>query len=136
MFGRKPAGSRGKDPRRGGERRSRERESVTELVATLQSDPRWAVRFHHWHRIEARPALVEEFPARIDARIRELYARRGITDLYAHQSRFVDAALAGRDVLVATPTASGKTLCYTIPILQSLLESNGSARALFLFPTK
>src|SRR3954469_4475719 len=99
----------GKDPRRGGERLARKTDSVTDLVAKLQGEPRWATRFHHWHRIAARPALVEEFPARIDARIRDLYARRGILQLYAHQSRFVEAALARRDVLVATPTASGKT---------------------------
>ena len=125
-----------KSPRRGGERRARSRETVSDLVDLLQGEPRWSVRFDHWHTIAPRPAFVSSFPSRVDARIRALYADRGITELYSHQARFVEAALDRRDVLVATPTASGKTLCYTIPVLQSLLESNGAARALFLFPTK
>jgi DEAD/DEAH box helicase domain-containing protein len=61
---------------------------------------------------------------------------RGLERLYEHQAHAIEAALDGRDVLVSTPTASGKTLCYTLPVLQSLLETGGGARALCLFPTK
>ncbi|MBL8857177.1 MAG: DEAD/DEAH box helicase [Planctomycetes bacterium] len=125
-----------KAPKRGGERAVRGRETVQDLVDLLRGDPRWAVRFDHWHTLAPRAAQHAPFPARIDARIRELYAARGIVEPYAHQARFIEAALAREDVLVATPTASGKTLCYTVPILQSLLETQGAARALFLFPTK
>lgn len=125
-----------KDRTRGGERQARSRETVLDLVDLLQGDARWSTRFDHWHTIAAREAIVSAFPARVDATIRALYAARGISELYAHQARFVEAALDRRDVLVATPTASGKTLCYTIPVLQSLIESKGAARALFLFPTK
>ncbi len=59
---------------------------------------------------------------------------RGIDRLYSHQQEAWDAARAGRHVLVATPTASGKTLCYTMPVLASVLEAG--AKALYLFPTK
>ena len=60
---------------------------------------------------------------------------RGITSLYSHQAEAVEAVHAGEDVVVVTPTASGKTLCYALPVLQALAE-DPSARALFLFPTK
>ena len=76
------------------------------------------------------------FPARIDPRIVQLWKERGISELYRHQAQAIEAALDGKDVLVATPTASGKTICYTAPVLQALHESNGAARALFLYPTK
>ncbi|MCL4152976.1 UNVERIFIED_CONTAM: hypothetical protein GTU68_014648, partial [Idotea baltica] len=83
-----------------------------------------------------RPALTQEFPGRLDRRLLKILADKGITDLFDHQARAIDLALDGKDLLVATPTASGKTLCYSLPVLQALLESDGSARALFLFPTK
>jgi DEAD/DEAH box helicase domain-containing protein len=60
---------------------------------------------------------------------------RGIERLYSHQTRAIDAALAGRHVIVATPTASGKSLCFHLPVLQALAE-DPNARALYLFPTK
>ena len=125
-----------KDPRRGGERRARGTRGVEDIVARLRDDPQFKVRFDHWHVVPARPALVAPFPARIDARIVRLWKERGISELYRHQAQAIEAALDGKDVLVATPTASGKTICYTAPVLQALHESNGAARALFLYPTK
>lgn len=130
------------DPRRGGARRSRSEGGVAAIVARLREDPRWAARFEHWHEVGARVARTAPFPERLDPRLVELYRRRGFDSLYEHQARFVELALsgadpaAGRDVLVATPTASGKTLCYVLPVLDALYRSNGSARSLFLFPTK
>jgi len=125
-----------KAPERGGERSARSRETVTDLVDLLRGEPRWAARFDHWHTLPPRAAVTAPFPTSIDERIVALYRARGIVEPYAHQARFIEAALERKDVLVATPTASGKTLCYTVPVLQSLLETNGAARALFLFPTK
>jgi len=75
-------------------------------------------------------------PAGLVPELRGVLERRGLRDLYEHQARAIELALAGADVLVATPTASGKTLAYTVPVLQSLLESDGAARALWMFPTK
>jgi len=72
----------------------------------------------------------------LDARLIDVLRGQGLSRLYSHQAQAIEAALAGRDVLISTPTASGKTLCYTAPVLNSLLESDGAARALFLFPTK
>ncbi len=130
------------DPRRGGARRSRAARGVAEIVSRLREEPRWAPRFEHWHEVGPRAARTAPFPAALDPRLVELYRRRGFESLYAHQARFVEIALsgadptAGRDALVATPTASGKTLCYVLPVLDALYRSNGSARSLFLFPTK
>ncbi|MFO0679723.1 MAG: DEAD/DEAH box helicase [Polyangiaceae bacterium] len=60
---------------------------------------------------------------------------RGVDALYAHQARAFEAAKAGRDVVVATPTASGKSYCFHLPVLDTLAR-NRDARALYLFPTK
>jgi DEAD/DEAH box helicase domain-containing protein len=60
---------------------------------------------------------------------------RGVTELYAHQAEAFDLALSGRHFVVATPTASGKSLCFHLPILQTLAHDR-DARALYLYPTK
>src|SRR5918994_1524016 len=77
------------------------------------------------------PATVEAVLARV---LEELRAR-GIEALYSHQAEAIDHVRAGRDVTVVTPTASGKTLTYAIPILQAIAH-DPAARALLLFPTK
>ncbi len=70
----------------------------------------------------------------IDARLRAALNARGIESLYSHQAEAWDAVASGRHVVVVTPTASGKTLCYNLPVLQSTLHDR--AKALYLFPTK
>ncbi|PYR78538.1 MAG: helicase, partial [Acidobacteria bacterium] len=75
------------------------------------------------------------FPDAVDARLRQVLAARGIEQLYTHQSAAIDHTLAGRNVVITTPTASGKTLCYNAPVLSAILK-DPSARALYLFPTK
>jgi DEAD/DEAH box helicase domain-containing protein len=109
---------------------------VNVLVDSLRGDPRWQVGFERWHEVAARAARTAPIPARIDPRIVELLKRRGFENLYTHQAQAIELALDGHDVMVATPTASGKTIAYTVPVLQGLFESDGAARALFLFPTK
>ena len=84
------------------------------------------------------PALVAQyapFPSALDARLTRALAARGVAQLYTHQAEAIDYALAGKDVVVVTPTASGKTLCYNAPVLNAILEDS-SSRALYLFPTK
>ncbi|HMI92846.1 MAG TPA: DEAD/DEAH box helicase, partial [Polyangiales bacterium] len=61
--------------------------------------------------------------------------RRGVRSLYSHQQQAIEHACAGRDVVIATPTASGKSLCFHVPVLDALCR-DPSARALYLFPTK
>ncbi len=109
---------------------------VDDIVARLRADPELADRFEHWHTEPARPARTADFPAALDARLRALFAERGLARPFAHQARAIELALEGHDVLVTTRTASGKTLAYTAPVLQRLIETDGAARALWLFPTK
>ena len=71
----------------------------------------------------------------VDDRFLELLRDRGVDAFYTHQSRAIEHALARQNVVVTTPTASGKTLCYNAPVLSTILR-NPSARALYLFPTK
>jgi DEAD/DEAH box helicase domain-containing protein len=85
--------------------------------------------------IPARAAVHAPWPEPIDPRLRAALEARGIAQLYSHQAAALDHALAGRNVVVTTPTASGKTLCYNAPVLSSILQ-DPSTRALYLFPTK
>jgi DEAD/DEAH box helicase domain-containing protein len=88
------------------------------------------------HRtLPARAAACCALPAWLDARLAAALRASGVDALYLHQGRAAEAARAGRDVVVATPTASGKTLCYNLPVFQALLD-DPAARALYLFPTK
>ena len=67
--------------------------------------------------------------------IKDTLAKRGITRLYSHQAMSFYSVTAGENIVVVTPTASGKSLCYNLPVLQKLIE-NPEERALYLFPTK
>ncbi len=109
--------------------------TIAEYIKKLQNDPAFMDNVTSWQVLPARPARYGEFPAELDARIVETLRRRGIVRPYCHQSQAIAAALAGRDLVVVTPTASGKTLCYNVPVLQSILKDEAS-RALYLFPTK
>jgi DEAD/DEAH box helicase domain-containing protein len=86
-------------------------------------------------RLAARAAEYAPFPDAIDERLRAVLRARGIEQLYTHQSIAVAHALANRNVVITTPTASGKTLCYNAPVLSAIL-ADPSTRALYLFPTK
>lgn len=87
------------------------------------------------HHQPARPGEFEEMPAGLPAELRDVLARRGIERLYSHQAEAWRAAAAGRNAVVVTPTASGKTLCYNLPVLDRILREP-ETRALYLFPTK
>jgi len=84
--------------------------------------------------VEARPARYADMPAALDARLRTALEARGVARLYSHQREAWDCLRAGRHAVMVTPTASGKTLCYNLPVLQSVLSER--AKALYLFPTK
>ena len=87
------------------------------------------------HRQPASEGRFASMPDSVDAKLRDALAARGIRELYTHQAQAVQALAAGRNAVVVTPTASGKTLCYNLPALNLLLEDKG-ARAMYLFPTK
>ncbi len=83
----------------------------------------------------AREARWEPLPDFLPSRVAEALRARGIDQLYFHQAEAMRRAREGRNLVVVTPTASGKTLCYNLPILSALAE-NPETRALYLFPTK
>src|SRR3981189_2880003 len=87
------------------------------------------------HVIPAAAANFSPLPSDLRPELVAALARRGIERLYSHQAEAYDAIRGGRHLVVVTPTASGKTLCYNLPVLQRLLESP-EKRALYLFPTK
>ena len=86
-------------------------------------------------RLPAVEAAYAPFPAGLDPRLRAAFEARGVQQLYTHQAEAFDLVAQGRQVVVTTPTASGKTLCYNLPVLDRILK-NPATRALYLFPTK
>ena len=109
--------------------------STEAVLERLLEEPSLARGVIHHEVLPAREAEFAPFPDWVDARIRAGLASRGISELYTHQAAAIDAVHAGQDVVVVTPTASGKTLCYAVPVLQAITE-DAASRALFLFPTK
>nr|CRH04225.1 Putative DNA/RNA helicase, DEAD/DEAH box type [Candidatus Magnetococcus massalia] len=89
----------------------------------------------HGHIVQpAREASFCPFPEEIDDLLRDAFASRGIQQLYSHQRACWDALQAGEHTVVVTPTASGKTLCYNLPVLHAARSQR--SKALYLFPTK
>ncbi|HUN62641.1 MAG TPA: DEAD/DEAH box helicase [Candidatus Sulfotelmatobacter sp.] len=83
----------------------------------------------------AREPQWAEFPAWANEDLRAAYLKKGIRQLYTHQAAAAESIQAGKNVVVVTPTASGKTLCYNLPVLDAILKDSDT-RALYLFPTK
>jgi len=86
-------------------------------------------------RLPAREATFAEPQHALPPAIVHMLRQAGISRLYCHQAAAVDAAAAGRDFVVVTSTASGKTLCYALPVFESVLHDPRST-ALFIYPTK
>jgi DEAD/DEAH box helicase domain-containing protein len=86
-------------------------------------------------RFPAKEADWADFPGWLRADLVAAYAGKGVRHPYTHQAEAAEAVHAGKNVVIVTPTASGKTLCYNLPILNAILD-NPDTRALYLFPTK
>ena len=86
-------------------------------------------------KLPGKEARYELFPDWVSRKLRDALGGVGIHELYRHQRLAVDAVHRGEDVVVVTPTASGKSLCYNLPVLQTILQEP-EARAFYLFPTK
>jgi len=95
---------------------------------------RYADRVTGQFTIEGQAADLRPLPRDLPPALADALQARGIRSLYSHQAQAWEAARAGRHVVVATPTASGKSLCYTLPVVSAALEQG--AKALYLFPTK
>ena len=108
---------------------------TTQVLDRLLEEPSMARGVVHHAVIPPREPTFAPMPDWLDPRIVAGLALRGIDRLYAHQAEAIDAIHAKEDVVIVTPTASGKTLCYALPTLQAIAQ-DPAARALFLFPTK
>ena len=108
---------------------------VESVLHKIESNPRFMSNVTFRHTIPAQPGIYEPVPEFVPDALRDLLQRKGIEQLYSHQAQAVRAVQEGKDIVVVTPTASGKTLCYNLPVIKTLLEDE-EARALYLFPTK
>ncbi len=114
----------------------RRRTGIESAVARFEqwmTDPESPVRAVR--RQPARSGEFEMVPEPVHASLREVLAQRGIERLYTHQAEAFRRVSSGANVVVVTPTASGKTLCYNLPVFNRLIE-DPEARAMYLFPTK
>ncbi|TMB54829.1 MAG: DEAD/DEAH box helicase, partial [Chloroflexi bacterium] len=109
--------------------------TAADAIETLLGDP-WLARLTAAHRVlEPEPPRHAPWPDGLDPRLVNALRSRGVEALYTHQAHAVEAVRAGRNVCVVTPTASGKTLCYNLPVLDAVAR-DPTARALYMFPTK
>jgi len=110
-------------------------QSLLSLLSAWRTSPEIHSQITAWHTLPARPAQWVDFPPALHSALTDSLRERGITALYIHQARAWELAQAQQNFVVVTGTASGKTFCYTLPVLDRMLH-DPNARALFLFPTK
>ncbi|RKN84138.1 DEAD/DEAH box helicase [Paenibacillus ginsengarvi] len=107
------------------------KKQLTQLIQELRTNE----NIVNWHEVEPVEAKTKPMPGSVDTRIKAALAKRGIEQLYTHQYTAYETIRQCENIVAVTPTASGKTLCYNLPVLQAIAEDDGS-RALYLFPTK
>ena len=110
-------------------------ETVHNILGSLVARYRQEEVLTAVRQIPAREAKFRPVPAWVTSALAEAYRAKGIRELYSHQAMTAGLVRDGKNVVVVTPTASGKTLCYNLPVLNAVLE-NPDTRALYLFPTK
>lgn len=107
------------------------RKTLPQLIEELRANE----NIINWHEIQPQESKTRPMPSSVDPRIKAALEKRGIAELYTHQHTAYETVRKGENIVAVTPTASGKTLCYNLPVLQAIAEDDGS-RALYLFPTK
>ncbi|MGE6752311.1 DEAD/DEAH box helicase [Rossellomorea sp. NPDC071047] len=105
------------------------------MIEHFKKDDDFNEQIVHWHTIDEKPAQLVDLPLEINEKIKSALQKRGIEKLYTHQHSAFQLAMKGKSFTAVTPTASGKTLCYNLPVLQTIMD-NPDARALYIFPTK
>jgi len=108
---------------------------VAEYLAALKGSDRFGKMVVHHQEIPGHPAIYGELAAPLPEELSAALGALGINRLYRHQTEAIDLIRAGRDVVVATPTASGKSLIYNLPVFAEIMQGKG-AKALYLFPLK
>lgn len=109
--------------------------SPSDFVELVRRDPAYAGQIVHAALLPARPARYQSLERPLPPSLVARLSRLGIERFWSHQAQAIDAARRGEHVVIATSTASGKSLCYHLPTIEAL-EADSAARALYLFPTK
>ncbi|HUO58030.1 MAG TPA: DEAD/DEAH box helicase [bacterium] len=109
--------------------------TLTQLLQNLRSREDLKDRIQHVEMIAAQPARFHDWPRTLAPELIRLLEKSGYEALWAHQAHAVEALHRGSNVAITTPTASGKTLCFNLPVMQSVL-ADPKARALYLYPMK
>lgn len=107
------------------------KKSLTSLIETLKNDE----NVSYWHELEEVPPKYAPFPETMDDKIIAALKKRNIHSLYTHQASAFEAVMNGENIVAVTPTASGKTFCYNLPVIERHIR-NRESRALYIFPTK
>lgn len=108
--------------------------AIHDLLDRWRVSGDWVTHITSWRSLEARSPQTAPLPVALHPRLQQWLTAQSV-QLYTHQAQAVEHALGGGSVVVVTPTASGKTLCYNLPVLDRMLRAP-QARALYLFPTK
>lgn len=111
------------------------KKTIPEILAEWKVEPEMMERIYHWHTKSEKPASYADFPEAMHDSLKQALRKKGIEQLYTHQRQAFDLAQAGNSFTAVTPTASGKSYCYHLPVLHKILN-DPNARALYLFPTK
>ncbi|MBW8009693.1 MAG: DEAD/DEAH box helicase [Chloroflexi bacterium] len=109
--------------------------SLEQLLSHWRAEPTVGGNVVEWRTLEAHNAQLRPIPTNLHTTLRSLLEARGVESLFSHQAAVWEQAQLGKNVVIATPTASGKTLGYNLPVLDRLMRLPES-RALYLFPTK
>jgi DEAD/DEAH box helicase domain-containing protein len=111
------------------------KKNLQEILVDLKINDSFKENIVTWKTLESKTAQSVSLPEDLHTALKDSLNSKGIEKLYTHQKTAYENIMAGNSVVAVTPTASGKTLCYNLPVLQSIL-SNPNARALYMFPTK
>jgi len=109
--------------------------NTSAFLRHLTLQPAYNAQIAHIEHIPPRDASCAELAKPLISRLQDCLNENGLLPLYTHQAEAVNSTRQGKNVMISTSSASGKTLCYNIPVLEAILTEHGS-RALYLFPTK
>lgn len=109
--------------------------NLNQIIESMRNSEKFMQNVTRWQVIPPQKGEYVPFPDFLNNRLIEVLKKKGIYQLYYHQAEALIKVHSGQNVVVVTPTASGKTLCYNLPVLNTLLEDK-NARAIYLFPTK
>src|SRR6056297_2539295 len=109
--------------------------NLSQIASYLKEENKYSGQITNWETIPEKEADYVQFPSKISPELKEVLKEKGLKKLYSHQGEAYEIVDNGDNLIVVTPTASGKTLCYNMPVLDTILKDDND-RALYLFPTK